>query len=116
MDPIEDAVNDAMLHAPRSTTDLSGTVGALEEVLKGLAYIVGSVEYGYSAVPTAEDGLAFTLYPSEEILEPALARAELLQLLADVRAALEDQALPAVSRAAHLAARLHLPDAPTPST
>ena len=114
MDPIDDAVNAAQLHNPCGTAELLNTVGTLEDVLKGLAYIVGSVEYGYRAVPTAEHGLAFRRYAGEENVEPDLAKAELLQLLADVRAVLEDQALPAVGQAARLAARLHLPDDQTP--
>lgn len=115
MDPIDDAVNAAQLHSPRGTGELLNTVGTLEGVLKGLAYIVGSAEYGYLAVPTAAEGLAYRRYSGEENVEPDVAKAELLQLLGDVRAALEVEVLPAVGRAAHLAARLHVTDAQPPS-
>ena len=113
MDPIDDAVNAAQLHSPSGTTELLGTVGALEDVLKGLAYIMGSAEYGYRAVATAAEGLSYRTYPGEGNVEPDEAKAELLQLLADVRANLESHVLPAVGRAAHIAARLQLTDAPT---
>ena len=113
MDPIDDAVNAAQLHSPRGIGELLNTVGTLEDVLKGLAYIVGSAEYGYGAVPTAAGGLAYRSYPGEENVEPDVAKSELLRLLADIRAALENQVLPAVGRAAHLAARLHVKDIET---
>ncbi len=106
LDATEDAVNTAMGRQPRGVGELLGGVGGLEEIMKGLAYIVETLEYGYRNLPTVAGDLQYVVYPGEPDRDADEVRTELLDGLNSVKRQLESTTIPALQRSAFLAARL----------
>jgi len=106
LDDAEDAVNTAMGRHPAGLGEALGGIGSVGEILKGLAYIVGTLEIEYRSLAGAGDRLRFEPYPGEPNQSTDDVRDELLRLLAAVRTQLENSTVPTVERVTYLAARL----------
>lgn len=106
LDEAEDAVNTAMGRHPTGLGEALCAVGSVGEIMKGLAYIVGTLEIEYRSLAGAGHRLRFQPYPGEPNQTTDDARDELLRLLAAVRTQLENSTVPTVERVTYLAARL----------
>ena len=109
MDAVEDAVNAAVGHQPRGAAELHGAVGAFEEVMKGLAYIMVSLEYGYRGLPDGPEELIFETYAGESPRSASEAKARVLELLSQVHQQLAESTLPQLEQVAAVTARLAEP-------